>query len=138
MMTGGCLCGAVRYEVAADPVYTGHCHCRSCQRSSGAGHSTYVGVPRAAMTVHGETRSYAATGGSGLQAWRHFCPVCGSQLFGIAEMDPGTATLYAGTLDDPSVIQPDAAINVRDRQPWDHVEGHLPEFDGMPPGASGA
>jgi len=138
MMTGGCLCGAVRYEVAADPVYTGHCHCRSCQRSSGAGHSTYVGVPLAALTVRGETRFYAATGGSGLQALRHFCPVCGSQLFGTAEMDPGTATLYAGSLDDPSAIRPDDAINVRSRQPWDRIAGGLPEFDGMPPGAGGA
>ena len=106
MMTGGCLCGAVRYEVAADPVYAGHCHCRSCQRASGAGHSTYVGVPRAALTVRGETRSFALTGGSGRQALRHFCPVCGSQLFGTGELDPGTATLYAGSLDDPSVIRP--------------------------------
>ena len=137
MMTGGCLCGAVRYEVAAEPVYTGHCHCRSCQRASGAGHSTYVGVPRAAMTVRGETRSYAMAGGSGLQAQRHFCPACGSQLFGTGEMDPAMATLYAGTLDDPSVIRPDAAINVHDRQPWDRVEGGLPEFEGMPPGAGG-
>jgi len=137
MMTGGCLCGAVRYEVAADPVYTGHCHCRSCQRASGAGHSTYVGVLRAALTVRGETRFYAATGGSGLQALRHFCPVCGSQIFGTGEMDPGTATLYAGSLDDPSVIRPDAAINVASRQPWDRIAGGLPEFDGMPPGAGG-
>lgn len=138
MMTGGCLCGAVRYEVAADPVYTGHCHCRSCQRASGAGHSTYVGVPLAALTVHGETRAYAQAGGSGLQALRHFCPACGSQLFGTAEMDPEMATLYAGSLDDPSVIRPDAAINIRSRQPWDRIAGGLPEFEGMPPGAGGA
>ena len=138
MMTGGCLCGAVRYEVAAEPVYIGHCHCRSCQRASGAGHATYVGVPRAALTVRGETRFYALTGGSGRQALRHFCPVCGSQLFGTGEMDPGTATLYAGSLDDPSAIRPDAAINVRSRQPWDRVAGGLPEFDGMPPGAGGS
>jgi hypothetical protein len=135
MMTGGCLCGAVRYEVAAEPVYTGHCHCRSCQRASGAGHSTYVGVPRAAMTVRGETRSHAVTGGSGLPAARHFCPVCGSQLFGVCEIAPDMATLYAGTLDDPSAIRPDAAINVHSRQPWDRVAGDLAEFDEMPPGA---
>lgn len=135
MMTGGCLCGAVRYEVTADPVYTGHCHCRSCQRASGAGHTTYVGVPRAAMTVRGQPRAYTLIGGSGLPAQRHFCPSCGSQLFGTCQLDPAMATLYAGSLDDPSMIRPDAAINVCNRQPWDRVSGDLAEFDRMPPGA---
>jgi len=121
--------------VASEPVYFGHCHFRACRRASGAGHSTYVDVPRPAMTVRGETQSYAQPGGSGLPAARPFCPVYGSQLFGACEIAADMATFYAGTLDDPSAIRPDAAINVRSRQPWGCVAGDLAEFEDMPPGA---
>ena len=48
---GGCLCGAVRYESAVDPVFSGHCYCTDCQKGTGCGHVTVVGVPEAALTV---------------------------------------------------------------------------------------
>ena len=65
MITGGCLCGALRYRAEGEPLFQGLCHCRNCQRISGAGHVGLVCFAEDAVTVEGETRSYASTGGSG-------------------------------------------------------------------------
>lgn len=78
MMTGGCLCGLVRYETNAEPAFAGHCYCRDCQRASGTGHVPFMVLPREAVKVDGETRTYRALGDSRLPTTRHFCPICGS------------------------------------------------------------
>ena len=52
---GGCLCGAVTYEVAGDPIFVGHCACANCQKATGGGHSTVAAFPEPQVTTHGET-----------------------------------------------------------------------------------
>jgi hypothetical protein len=132
MITGGCSCGAVRYEVQGTPLYAVHCHCRDCQRASGTGHVPVMGMPKALFRVTGETSSYAVAGMSGLKSIRHFCPTCGSLLFGTPEMAPDAVSVYVGSLDDPSVFKPAAVLFTRDRPTWDAIAGDLPEFDTMP------
>ncbi len=133
MVTGGCLCDAVRYQAEGEPLFAVHCHCRDCQRASGSGYVPVMGMPRAGFTVTGETRGYAREGGSGQMAVRHSCAVCGSLLFGMPEVSPDVVTIYAGSLDDPSVFRPQAVINARSRPPWDVIAGDLPTFESMPP-----
>ena len=132
MMTGGCLCGAVRYEARGAPLWSGFCHCRDCQRITGTGHSCYRGFPREAVTVQGETRGYGVTADSGHVSVRRFCPTCGSHIFGEAGNAPGTISIYAGTLDDPSLFKPANAVFVRSRPEWDRMPGGLPEFAALP------
>ena len=138
MITGGCLCGAVRYQAAGDPLFAVFCHCRDCQRTSGTGHVPVMGMPKPLFTVRGETKSYAVRGTSGLSAIRHFCPTCGSLLFGAPEVAPDAVSIYVGTLDEPSVFQPEAVLFKRDRYRWDVIAGALPEFETMPPAATDA
>ncbi len=52
--TGGCMCGAVRYECSAAPMFMGNCHCRDCQRASGGGYAPAIGVPRSAVKITGD------------------------------------------------------------------------------------
>jgi len=132
IMTGGCLCGAVRYEAQGKPLFAVHCHCRDCQRASGTGHVPVMGMPKSLFKLTGKTRSYTVQGTSGLGTTRHFCPTCGSLLFGTPDMAPDTVTVYVGTLDDPSVFQPEAILFARSRLAWDELVGSLPEFDTMP------
>ncbi|XDA99967.1 GFA family protein [Sulfitobacter sp. LCG007] len=132
IFAGGCLCGRVRYEAAGPALFGGLCHCRSCQRVSGGGHLPVMGVATSGMSVSGDPARHSMAGGSGMQTHRHFCPGCGSTLFGTSDSDPDLATLYVGSLDDPSVFQPSAAINARERQPWDTGGRDLHSFDGMP------
>ena len=132
MIAGGCLCGAVRYQVEGEPVWAVLCHCRDCQRSSGTGHVPVMGMPKSSFTVSGQTTTYTARGSSGLGSVRHFCPTCGSLLFGTTAVAPDAVSIYVGTLDDPSVFQPDTVMFKRDRHPWDITAGELTEFDTMP------
>ncbi len=135
MITGGCLCGAVRYQVSGTPLYAVLCHCRDCQRASGTGHVPVLGMPKSSFTVAGETKGYAIRHASGRTSVRHFCPTCGSLLFGTAEITPDAVSIYVGTMDDPSVFRPEAVMFKRDRHGWDVTANPLPEFETMPPGA---
>jgi hypothetical protein len=136
MITGGCLCGAVRYEVSGNPLFAVLCHCRDCQRSSGTGHVPVMGMPRSSLKIRGATTSYAARGSSGLSSVRHFCPVCGSLLLGMAEVAPQSVSIYVGTLDEPSLFRPEAVLFARERHAWDGTAGTLVEFETMPPASS--
>jgi hypothetical protein len=131
-ITGGCLCGAVRYEAQGKPLFAVHCHCRDCQRASGTGHVPVMGMPKSLFKVTGKTTSYSVKGITGSNSIRHFCPTCGSLLFGTPEVAPEAVSLYVGTLDDPSVFRPEAILFRRNRQEWDKIAGGLPEFDTLP------
>lgn len=132
LTTGRCLCGKLSYRASAPPVYAGFCHCPDCQRATGTGHSCYIGFACAAVEITGETKAYGVVGGSGADSYRHFCPTCGTHVFGRREPDDGTYTIYAGTLDDPESFRPENSIFVRSRRSWDVIQGNLEEFDGHP------
>ena len=132
MITGGCLCGAVRYQVAGAPLYSVFCHCRDCQRASGTGHVPVMGMPKSSFSIQGETKRYSIRHSNGRTSIRHFCPNCGSLLFGTAEVAPQAVSIYVGTLDVPSLFQPTAVMFKRDRLAWDVTCGALPEFETTP------
>lgn len=132
-MTGACLCGAVKYRAAIEPVITGNCHCRDCQRSSGSAYAPVFFVPVAALAIEGSVRYYESVGGSGAKVRRGFCPTCGSQLFAVAESMPGLISVRAGTLDDTSHYVPSADIFVSQAAAWDHIPDSALQFATLPP-----
>src|ERR1017187_3183572 len=83
---GGCMCGAVTYEVSGDPMFVGHCACENCQKATGAGHSSIAAFPEPSLKARGELASFAAKGDSGQATTYQFCPKCGSRLFIRAAM----------------------------------------------------
>ncbi len=117
--TGGCLCGAVRYSATGPALFGCLCHCRDCQRASGAGHVPIMGVTKAGFRLSGTPLVFVSRGGSGHNAVRNSCPRCGSLLFGTPEAAPDLVTVYVGSLDAPEVLRPTEAIHTRSRQPWD-------------------
>jgi hypothetical protein len=131
-MTGGCLCGKVRYEISAQPVSTANCHCRSCQKSVGAPHLAILVVPASSFTVTGNYREYITIAASGNKMHRNFCPECGTSLFVINSGFPQFRPVSAVTLDDPSDYKPEKDIWVADAQPWDVMNPDLPKFAGNP------
>lgn len=131
-MTGGCLCGGVRYEISAEPAMQIVCHCTHCQKQSGSAFSTIIGVPEAAVQVtKGAVKSYVDDGESGKHLQRQFCGDCGSPLFSIVEVAPGMAFVKTGTLDDTSFFQPAAHIWTRSKQCWFDT-GVAPAFETNP------
>lgn len=116
---GSCLCGALRYTCDSDPLFTAVCHCAACQKSTGTAFSVVVGVRKADLRVEGETlKTYQDVGESGHPTYRHFCSNCGSTLYAELDMKPGLACLKAGTLDDPSWLNPQVHVYWRDHQAW--------------------
>lgn len=116
--TGGCLCGAVRYELKSEPLMTAVCHCTHCQRQSGGVFSTNVGVPEAAYVQTGETKVFTDKGDSGKAVWRHFCPNCGSPIISKVEAMPGLVLVKAGTLDDMSGLTPGVEVYTDHAAEW--------------------
>ena len=130
-LTGGCACGKVRYSANGEPRGALICHCRDCQRFSGAGGVPVLAMPADGFKVEGETRAYVSEGGSGQRAVRHFCGECGSSLFGTPQVMGGAVTLYVGSLDDSSGFEPTFRMYIRDRWPWDYGTA-LKEFQTHP------
>lgn len=137
--SGGCLCGAVRYEINGPLFKAGNCHCLGCQKLSGSGHAFHALFPEEAFTVTGKTQGYKWTADSGNTNTTEFCPVCGSPLFARNSGFPGMVTLRVASLDDPAQIMPQMAVYLKRRQPWDVLDRSLPTFMEMPamPGVTG-
>ena len=131
-ITGGCLCGAVRYECNAEPMMTGNCHCRNCQKASGAGFVTAFAVPEAALEITGPVKYHEVVTDSGGTSRRGFCTECGSRLSGASSNMPEIVTIMAGSMDDPSGLRPGMNIFTGSAQPWAHMDPDLPMFPGMP------
>jgi len=134
-ISGGCACGAIRYECTAEPVFAAHCQCRACQHFSGTGHFSVMAVPKAAVTLTGTPKFYEAKGDSGNTLSRGFCPTCGSPVFGLTTGMPDMAVLPAGSLDDPSVFKPSVVVFTEHGPAWDYLDPALPKFPQMPPAA---
>lgn len=132
--TGGCLCGALRYEADGDPRMTGHCYCEDCRKASGSGFIPFMGFPSSAVRFSGETRMFVSKSARGGDAVRNSCPICSSLVFGGQIGKDNSFTIYAGSLDDPSLFRPRIAIFARNRPPWAVIPPDLKIFDGMPSG----
>ena len=131
-IAGGCLCGKVRYSADAEPVFTGVCHCHNCQKESGSAFAIVIGIPRAALSVQGDLKTYRDKGDSGKAMLRRFCPNCGSTVMDEAEAMPGVVMVQVGTLDDPSWVKPASQIYCDSAQPWVQLTGEMRRFAKMP------
>jgi len=125
---GGCLCGAIRYQIDAFGPRIAHCHCTMCQRFHGAAFSTFGEVQsehfkwlqgRAAL------QSYEAENGT----IRQFCVHCGSSLLFLSPYNRknGTIEVAIATLDDPQSLEPDAHIYTSTQVPWFKLCDDLPQ-----------
>ncbi len=130
---GGCLCGDVRYRLAAAPVASMHCHCDNCRKASGAAMLTWATVNEADLEwIAGEPSFYRYTSDHyPAPVERCFCGRCGSQL-GWHCLDDGTFDLTAGSLDDPDLVEPQRHVFVRGKVRWLHTSDGLPDFETTP------
>ena len=134
-LTGGCMCGAIRYECSAEPILTANCHCRDCQRATGSAFISGFLVPSQSVAIAGEIKYYDTTGDSGQVISRGFCPTCGSRLFGKRAAGD-LLSITAVSLDDPSWFRPAMNCYTASAQPWDYLNPDLPEFlKSLPPDA---
>lgn len=131
-ISGHCACGKVSYTANAEPIFTGVCHCRTCQRVTGSAFGAVVAIPAAALTVTGETTRYDGVGDSGKATHRRFCPVCGSSVALSADIMDGVVMLPIGTLDETGWVKPTMQIYCEAEQAWVDLGGDLQRFPQMP------
>jgi hypothetical protein len=125
-LTGGCLCGSVRYEVTVPPVFAGYCHCTRCQRRTGCAASV------SARLAPGSLRVLA--GRELIKEWRPpdgfakvFCSNCGGALWSQNQEDPGILSVRMGTFDSDPGIRPSARSYVAYAASWEPIPD-----DGLP------
>ena len=131
-ITGGCLCGRVRYTLSGEPALSAICHCRNCQRYTGSAFEAVVAFPSAAVNVQGELKTYEDKGDSGKAVYRRFCPNCGSGIVAEAEALPGLTLILAGGFDDPAQFTPAVEVFCSSAQPWVHAGGERKQFPRRP------
>ena len=124
MSEGGCLCGAVRYRVAGEPIATTLCHCRSCRRASGGVTVAWAVFEKAAFEwIKGEPHEYSSSPGI---FWR-FCGACGSLVGYRRDSRPDHVDVTTATLDDPDAFPPTVEIWVGDKIAWEALHPDLPK-----------
>ena len=132
--TGGCACGAIRYEIPDEPMAMVDCQCRDCQARSGTGHGSYLTFPsKQSVTLTGEAKHWDITGDSGNVKTHSFCPTCGSPVYLTFAAMPDLFTVHAASLDDPGRYKPQMVTYGVRGLAWDHIDSALPKFEKMPP-----
>jgi hypothetical protein len=104
--TGGCLCGQVRVLATGTPYRVGLCHCLDCRKHTGSLFHASAIFPADAVTTEGETRDYRG---------RHFCPDCGSSVFGRSGDE---IEVSLGALDAPDPMAPTFDLWTVRRESW--------------------
>ena len=124
-VTGGCLCGAVRYEARADLQDAFYCHCRMCQRASGTPAEVAVPLePDSLRFTQGSPKHFQ----SSPFGKRGFCPDCGSRLSWepLRDQQAHWLSVTVGSLDEPERVVPQAHGCVESQLPWFRLDDDLP------------
>jgi hypothetical protein len=125
-ITGGCLCGAVRYTIEAEPKFIRHCWCRDCQYIGAGAGTVNVFFPTEAVKVEGALAEHASPAASGNLMHRRYCPSCGTPVFTQTEARLHFLGVRAGTLDDPEIAKPQMAIWTSSAPSWAAFEPDIP------------
>ena len=131
--SGGCLCGAVRFESTAKPIDTGYCHCRMCQKLSGAPVLAWASFRLANFEyTKGAPKVYK----SSPHGQREFCADCGSQIAFRDRERQGTIEINVGTMDEPEKFPPEHHIWCSSQVDWFQTDDTLPRHPESGPGSS--
>ena len=133
-LTGGCACGAIRYRCNEKPLVQAICHCRDCQRASGAAFGALFVVPTDKVEFEGETPKYwEKKADSGNTMHRGFCGQCGSPLYIYRPETPAMTFLTAASLDDPNNFEPTSEVWTSKANRWHPHCEHTKKFTDAPP-----
>jgi hypothetical protein len=132
-LTGGCMCGAVRYKISEPPIATGLCHCNRCRPQSGSAFSTIIIINRSTFELEGETMVFEDVGTSGLRVGRRGCARCGSPLTTEPDVTPDMMFVKAGGIDNNEWFRPMMELFVGRRRPWFAPAPGAQQFEGNPP-----
>ncbi len=128
---GGCLCGAVRYEVTGEPLIARVCWCRDCQKISANGTANAI-FPSETVSASGSMACFTSAADSGNAISRYFCDNCGCHLFAMASARPQFRVVRVGTFDDPSSVVPVINMWTSSAPRWACLDASLLADSGQP------
>jgi len=134
-----CHCGALKVIATGEPDRVYVCHCKACQRRTGAIVHSGTRWQKSQVRIEGEHRAYARRGDSGFEIRFHFCPSCGSSVFWEGDRAPEFCGIAVGSFADPDFPPPTASIWEETKHTWLGVttatEHHPRGFPAPPPGS---
>ena len=132
-ITGGCLCGAVRYTIDAEPLTVRVCWCLFCQYLGGGSGTVIAAFPADRVSITGDYAERDDVADSGNHLRRAFCTACGTPLFSRAEERPQLITVRVGSFDDPEQVRPLRNIWTAEAPSWAVLDPALERLDGQAP-----
>lgn len=129
MITGKCFCGAIHYEIQANIIKSGICHCQDCRHLTGGTAWPFIVIPQESLVIQGETKEFTRPGASGKPVHVSFCGACGSTLFGRPEIWPHLKIVGASSLDDQTLFSPDMNVWTEQAPQWALFDSNIPKFD---------
>ena len=126
--TAACHCGGLRLTVTCDPSWTNVCHCKACQRRTGAVIHSGAYFLQTDVTVDGPTKTYARPADSGYAIAFHFCPECGSNVYWEASRFPRYYGVAVGAFADSTFPLPEFSVWVESMHPWLDLTPEMPRF----------
>lgn len=136
-ITGGCLCGEVRYLCTGEPLTMGVCQCERCQRQSGSAFLIATVFNREQVNFEGRELQVFAAGERGHQLYRHFCPTCGSAVMITLDRYPEIRSIMGGTWDNKARLRPTFSLWTSNGQPWLSLPPSIILHAGYPDGVVG-
>ena len=131
-LSGGCLCGAIRYTLKEPAKSIEHCHCSNCRRAHGAFYASgglYSASAVEIVTGQNNLQHYESSAGN----YRKFCKTCGCHLFMTVDHFPNEVYVWVASIDDGAhpghPAEKEAHIFTSSKAPWEHVSTKLPHFD---------
>jgi len=132
-ITGGCMCGAIRYTLGMPVTELRACHCTTCQKGSGTQGSVNAVIPASAFKLtRGTLKRYDSLADSGRTLYRFFCGDCGSPIYSQRATSPETLVVRAGSLDEAGDMKITANIWTRSARPWAYIDPASKQLPGQP------
>lgn len=132
-ITGGCLCGSIRYVATAKPIVTRACWCKLCQSLASGNATINLAFLKSSITIEGQLNDYQSVADDGNKMHRKFCPNCGTHVTSEAEERPNIIVIRAGTLDDTEQVKVEGIIWTSEAPSWATLDPDLPHFERQPP-----
>jgi hypothetical protein len=128
-----CACGQLKIKVSGDPQMVSSCHCRACQRRTGApfGVQAFFPLDRV-VSIDGERKTWSRTADSGTTVNHHFCPSCGTTLYWDRANLPGMLTVAVGTFADPQFPMPARTVWTETKHDWLSFPAAMPHYPRAP------
>jgi hypothetical protein len=133
-ITGGCLCGAIRYEIDGEPFRIANCHCDDCRKATGSAYATNLFFKEEQIKIlQGTPKKFEHLADSHNTMIKEFCSDCGSQVFGSGANRPGVKNIKVGSIDDARFVKPQVNLYTAHALSCSYIDDEIDNFQGMPP-----